>query len=75
MIPFQVEFTPLAFGKGTLTFLLESILQDHFVHDLAAENTSPSEKFFTYAIEFFEYHSSATSITLHDRPPFLDLPH
>jgi hypothetical protein len=70
---FRIECTPFAFGKGTLTFLFESILQDHFIHDLAAENTSPSEKFFAYSIEFFEYHRSAASITLHVRPPFLDL--
>jgi hypothetical protein len=68
-----MEFTELAFRKGILTFLLESILQDHFVHNLAAENASPSEKFFTYPIEFFEYHCSAASIALHNKPPSLDI--
>jgi hypothetical protein len=65
MIPFQVEFNELTFRKGILTFLFEPILQNYFIHDLAAENTSPSEKFFTYSIEFFEYHCSAAPITLH----------
>jgi len=69
-----MEFVELALGKRILTFLIESILQDHLIHDLATENASPSEKFFTYSIEFFEYHCSAASVTLHHRPPLYDLP-
>jgi CobQ-like glutamine amidotransferase family enzyme len=70
-IPFQVEFTQLSYGKGILTFLLESILQDHFIDDLATENASPSEKFFTNTIELFEDHGSATTIALHNNLQFL----
>jgi hypothetical protein len=73
IIPFQFESIQLAFGKGTLPFLFESILQDDLVNDLTAENASPSEKFLTNAVEFFEYHCSAASITLHDEPPFAEL--
>ncbi len=69
-----MEFAELALGKGILTFLLESILQDHLIHDLATENASPSEKLFTYSIEFLEYHCSAAPITLHYGPPFVGLP-
>jgi hypothetical protein len=73
IIPFQVEFTQLASGKGMSPFLFESILQDHFINDLAAENTSPSEKFFANAVKFFEDHCPTASITLHDEPPILKL--
>jgi len=66
-------FIKFALGKGTLPFLFESILQDNFVNDLTAENASPSEKFLTNAVEFFEYHCSAAPITLHDEPPFPEL--
>jgi len=72
IIPFHVEFTQIAFGKGILPFLFESILHDYLINDLSTENASPSEKFFTNTIEFFEDHCSTTTITLHIRPPILE---
>jgi hypothetical protein len=71
-IPFQVEFTQSVFWKGTLAFLPESVLHDHLINDLATENAPPSEKLFANTVEFFENHCSATSVTLHNRPPFLE---
>jgi len=61
----------MVFGKGTLRFLFEPILQDDLVNDLAAKNASPSEKFLADAIEFFEDHCSSASIALHHGPPLL----
>ncbi len=72
MIPFQVEFTQSAFWKGILPFLLESILHDHLIDDLATENAPPSEKFFADTVEFLENHCPATSVALHDKPPFFE---
>jgi hypothetical protein len=72
IIPFHVEFTQIGFRRGILSFLFESILHDHLINDLAAENASPSEKFFTNAVEFFEDHGSTTTMTLHIRPPILE---
>ena len=66
-MPFQVEFIRSAFWKGILAFLLEPILQYDIVDNLAAENTSPSEKFFAYTVKFFENHFSAASMTLHNK--------
>jgi len=60
-----------SFGRENLSFLLESILHDHFINNLATENASPSKKFFADAVEFFENHCSTTSIALHNKPPFL----
>jgi len=53
--------------------MLESILQDHLVNDLSTKDASPSEKFFTYTIEFFEDHDPTTTMTLHNKPPIFEL--
>jgi hypothetical protein len=66
IIPFQLEFIQLAFGKGTLPFLFEAIFQDNLINDFTAENASPSEKLFTNSVEFFKNHFSTASITLHN---------
>jgi hypothetical protein len=71
-IPFQVEFTQSAFWKGTLAFLLASILHDHLINDLATENAPPSEKLFADPIEFLENHCPTAPVALHIRPPFLE---
>jgi len=61
-------------GKGILPSLFESILHDHLVDNLSTENASPSEKLFTYTVEFFEDHGSTTTIALHNnKPPILKL--
>jgi hypothetical protein len=58
--------------EGNLSFLLESILHDDFINNLATENAPPSEKFFANTVEFFEDHCPATSVALHNRPPVLE---
>jgi hypothetical protein len=58
--------------KGISSSLLKSILKDHLVNDLSAKNASPSEKFFTDTIEFFENHASSTTMTLHNKPPIVE---
>jgi hypothetical protein len=57
--------------KGFSSLLIESILQDHLVNDLSTKDASPSEKLFTNTIEFFEDHGSATTMTLHKKPPIV----
>jgi len=71
LIPFHIKFILFSYGKGVLAFLLESILHDHLINDLAAENASPPEEFLAYAIKFFEDHYSATTMALHFTPPIL----
>jgi hypothetical protein len=68
-----MEFVQSVCRKGMLLLLFEPILQDNLIHDLAAENASPSEKLFAYSVEFFENHCSAAPIALHDGPPLLNL--
>jgi hypothetical protein len=60
-------------GKGILSLFFKSILKYHLVNDLSAEDASPSEKFFTYTVEFFVDHDSTTTMTLHNRPPIIKL--
>ena len=71
--PSHIKFILSSSGKGVLAFLLESILHDHLINNLATENASPPEKFFAYTVKFFEDHYSATTMTLHFTPPILKL--
>jgi len=66
IIPFQLEFIQLAFGKGALPFLFEAILQNHVINDFATKDAPPSEEFFTNTVKFLKNHFSTASITLHN---------
>jgi hypothetical protein len=52
--------------KDISPLLPKSIFKDHLVNDLTAQNATPSKKFFTRPIEFFEDHNPTTTMTLHD---------
>ena len=48
---------------------LTSILKDHRVNNVAADDTSPAEKFLAIAVEFFVGHYTATFLTSHTVAP------
>jgi hypothetical protein len=52
-------------GKGNLSLLIKPILQNHLVNNLSTEDAPPSKKFIAVAIEFFEDHDAAASMTFH----------
>jgi len=54
-----------SFGKGMSSLLFKSIFQDDLVNNLSTKYAPPSEKFFTYPIEFFVDHNTTASITFH----------
>jgi hypothetical protein len=52
-------------GKGNSSLLIKPIVQNHLVNNLSTEDAPPSKKFIAVAIEFFEDHDSAASMTFH----------
>ena len=55
----------LAMTQERLTPLAESILKDHRINNLPAEDTPPPGKLLAHTVELFKYHDPATSMTLH----------
>jgi hypothetical protein len=53
-------------GKAESTLLkVFPVFHDHRVDDLPTNDTTPAEKLFTVAIEFFVCHHSATPLACH----------
>ncbi len=52
-----------------LPLLGEAVLQDHGIKDLSARDAFPSEKMFTYAVEFLVDHDSAATMAFHNNLP------
>jgi hypothetical protein len=45
--------------------LFDAIFKNDLVNDLSTKDASPSEKFFAYAVEFFEDHDPTATFALH----------
>ena len=43
-----------------------TVFEDDLIDDFAAQNTSPPEKLFTGAVEFFEDHNPSATVALHN---------
>ncbi len=43
-----------------------TVFKDDLIDDFAAQNTSPPEKLFTGAVEFFEDHNPSATVALHN---------